>query len=238
MQITKPPSTGLFWFGLLIILVLTAAIQLYFWFGKDADEKTDLWPLAAGLLGAVMLGFFIFVLPGPLPLLVFYVLIVATVTVAQIRNVTFCPKCARMIYRGPFVSSPYCPRCGHAVDDATPGDAGPATASPFASSPLTTLHLRHESTRPGDVLDRTQPVEPELNRVLALYLQKDSVSDGPLLSTYVSTIKRMVIAGNAAADLAGYLRYVEHEVGLADQDERTRALASVALWEVVQRGAP
>ena len=67
-----------------------------------------------------------------------------------------------------------------------------------------------------------------------MYLQKDPVADGAALSTHVSAIKGMVEAGGSSADVAGYLRHVEKELAMADQDGRTRALASVALWHVVQ----
>ena len=86
----------------------------------------------------------------------------------------------------------------------------------------------------GNWVDRGQPVEPELNRVLAMYLQKDPVTDGAALSTHVSAIKGMVEAGSSSGDVAGYLRHVEQELRITDQDGRTRALASVALWHVVQ----
>jgi len=88
----------------------------------------------------------------------------------------------------------------------------------------------------GNWVDRGQPVEPELNRVLAMYLQKDPVGDGAALRIYVAAIKGMVESGSSSADIAGYLRHAENELGIADQDGRTRALASVALWHVVQAG--
>ena len=88
----------------------------------------------------------------------------------------------------------------------------------------------------GNWVDRGQPLEPELNRVLAIYLQKDPVRDGSELRTYVSAIKDMVEAGTSAADVAGYLRHVEGELGIAEQEGRVRALASVALWHVVHAG--
>ena len=50
----------------------------------------------------------------------------------------------------------------------------------------------------GNWVDRGQPVEPELNRVLAIYLQKDPVSDGAALRTYVAAIKGMVEAGSSS----------------------------------------
>jgi hypothetical protein len=86
----------------------------------------------------------------------------------------------------------------------------------------------------GNWVDRGQPPEPELNRVLAIYLEKDPERDGVALRTYVSAIKDMVEAGTSAADVAGYLRHIEGELGIAQQEGRVRALASVALWHVVQ----
>ena len=85
----------------------------------------------------------------------------------------------------------------------------------------------------GNWVDRGQPPEPELNRVLAIYLQKDPVHDGAMLRTYVSAIKDMVEAGTSAADVAGYLRHIEREVGIAEEEGRVRALVSIALWHVV-----
>ncbi len=82
-------------------------------------------------------------------------------------------------------------------------------------------------------VDRGQPPEPELNRVLAIYFEKDPVVDGPALRGYVTAIKEMVEAGTSAADVAGYLRHIEHELHLTEQVGRVRALASVALWHVV-----
>src|SRR5206468_11858462 len=73
---------------------------------------------------------------------------------------------------------------------------------------------------------RGQPVEPELNRVLAIYLQKDPVADGPALRTYVSAIKGMVEAGSSSADVAGYLRHAERELGIVDQDRKSTRLNS------------
>ena len=85
----------------------------------------------------------------------------------------------------------------------------------------------------GNWVDRGQPPEPELNRVLAIYLQKDPEKDGAALRTYVSAIKDMVEAGTSAAGVAGYLRHIEGELGIAQQEGRVRALASIALWHVV-----
>ncbi len=85
----------------------------------------------------------------------------------------------------------------------------------------------------GNWVDRGQPPEPELNRVLAIYLEKDPVADGPALRGYVTAIKEMVEAGTSAADVAGYLRHIERELQVSEQAGRVRALASVALWHVV-----
>ena len=84
----------------------------------------------------------------------------------------------------------------------------------------------------GNWVDRGQPPEPELNRVLAIYLEKDPVADGPALRGYVTAIKDMVEAGTSAADVAGYLRHIERELQVTEQVGRVRALASVALCVV------
>jgi len=88
----------------------------------------------------------------------------------------------------------------------------------------------------GNWVDRGQSPDAELNRVLAIYLTKDPELDGIALRLYAMAIKGMVEAGTSAADLAGYLRHVEGELGLAPQEGRVRALASIALWHVVQVG--
>ena len=88
----------------------------------------------------------------------------------------------------------------------------------------------------GNWVDRGQSCDVELNRVLAIYLGKDPVLDGVAMRVHVLAIKGMVEAGTSAADVPGYLRLVESELGVAAQEGRVRALASIALWHVVQAG--
>ena len=112
---------GLIWFALLVIIAIAVAVDIYFWVGKNPDEKRQLYPWAWALLGGLLIGFVVFVLPLPLPYAALFGLIVALGTFAHIRQVRFCPKCARVIRQGPFSHVDYCPRCGHSLDDAAEG---------------------------------------------------------------------------------------------------------------------
>ena len=61
-------------------------------------------------------------------------------------------------------------------------------------------------------MERGQPPEPELTRLLATYLEKDVVTDGAALRPYVTAFREMVEAGTSDAQVAGYLKHVEQEV--------------------------
>jgi hypothetical protein len=121
MQTSHSPSMGLMWFGILALIGIAVAIDVYFWFGEDVDEKRRLYPWAWGLLGSLLIAFFVFVLPLPLPVLGVLAFVVVLATFAHIQQVRFCPKCARRIRRAPFTRVDYCPRCGHRLDDAADG---------------------------------------------------------------------------------------------------------------------
>ena len=108
-------TIGLVWLGTFV--VISAASSLYFWFGENAEDKRQLYPWAMVLSGGLFLGFAFFAVQMPLPFFGFFVIIVLVSTMLHIRQTTFCPKCARMIYRGRWLSRvAFCPRCGHALD--------------------------------------------------------------------------------------------------------------------------
>jgi len=65
----------------------------------------------------LVLGFAYFVAQVPLPFMLVFAAIAVAGTVFHVRMTTFCPRCARMIYRGMLVSRvDYCPRCGLELD--------------------------------------------------------------------------------------------------------------------------
>ena len=86
----------------------------------------------------------------------------------------------------------------------------------------------------GNWVERGQPPEPELTRLLATYLEKDVVTDGAALRPYVTALREMVEAGTSDAQVAGYLKHVEQEVGRPHETGRVRQLAAIALWHIAR----
>ncbi len=86
----------------------------------------------------------------------------------------------------------------------------------------------------GNWVNRGQPPEPELTRLLAVYLEKDVVTDGATLRPYVTALREMAEAGTSDAQLAGYLKHVEQEVGRPQETGRVRQLAAIALWHIAR----
>ena len=84
----------------------------------------------------------------------------------------------------------------------------------------------------GNWVERGQPPEPELTRLLATYLERDVISDGAALRPYVTAIREMVEAGCSDAQVAGYLKHIEQELARPQETGRVRQLAAIALWHI------
>jgi hypothetical protein len=122
MQSAAPPIAAFVIFGAIWLIGLVGG--LYFWFGSSAANKQWLLPWFTGSTLILILGFAIFVVRPPFPFLIIFAVLGVVSSVAHVRMTTFCPRCARMIYRGWFVSRvSYCPRCGLALDQPTPATA-------------------------------------------------------------------------------------------------------------------
>lgn len=114
---TSLPRLDLLAFG--ILWILGAAGSLYFWFGRNAEDKRQLYPWYIGLMLVAMLGFAYFVVQPPLGFFALFAVFGAVSTVVHARSTVFCPQCGRMIYRGRLVARvDYCPRCGHPLDQS------------------------------------------------------------------------------------------------------------------------
>jgi len=106
---------GFVWLAAFVITSVASAI--YFWFGTDPESKRQLYPWATALTAALFLGFAFFAVQMPSPLLAFFALIIVVSGVVHIRRTVFCPKCARMVYRGGLITRVnFCPRCGQPLD--------------------------------------------------------------------------------------------------------------------------
>ncbi len=106
----------LLWFG--AFFLTSAGGGLYFWFGTNASNKRQLYPWYSLFSGVLFLGF-VFFSGAPPAFLIFAIPAVAWASYAHARTTVFCPRCARMIYRGRWLNQTnFCPRCGQALDQS------------------------------------------------------------------------------------------------------------------------
>ena len=111
------PPIVLLWFG--AIFVVTGAGHLYFWFGSNAEDKRQLFPWFSAVNALLFLGFLYFAIDAPAGVLVMFGVFLTIGALIHVRLTTFCPRCARMIYRGVWSARvSFCPRCGLALDRA------------------------------------------------------------------------------------------------------------------------
>jgi len=111
------PPIVLLWFG--AIFVVTGAGHLYFWFGSNAEDKRQLFPWFSAVSALLFLGFLYFAMDAPAGVLVMFGVFLTIGALIHVRLTTFCPRCARMIYRGVWSARvSFCPRCGLALDRA------------------------------------------------------------------------------------------------------------------------
>jgi hypothetical protein len=85
----------------------------------------------------------------------------------------------------------------------------------------------------GNWVDRGQPPEPELSRVLAYYIGRDLSSSGTELRAHVEAIRGMVEADSTEVHLVGYLKEIERQFGITDDPARRRGCA-IALWHIAK----
>jgi hypothetical protein len=115
MSVASFPQLTWVWFGTL--WAVGGIGTLYFWFGSNAEDKRQLYPWFMGLTLFLVLCFAYFVVQPPLPFLGLFALVGVASAVVHVRITKFCPRCARMIYRGMLAGRvDYCPRCGLALD--------------------------------------------------------------------------------------------------------------------------
>jgi hypothetical protein len=83
-------------------------------------------------------------------------------------------------------------------------------------------------------VDRGEPPEPELRRVLTHYLGPDARLTAEQLDAHVRAIRGMVEADASEVQLAGYLGEVEREAAVPDEWQRRRRGAAIALWHMAK----
>ncbi len=83
-------------------------------------------------------------------------------------------------------------------------------------------------------VDRGEPPEPELRRVLTHYLGPDATLVPERLEHHLRAIRGMVEADASEVQLAGYLGEVEREAKVPDEWERRRRGTAIALWHMAK----
>ena len=96
--------------------------------------------------------------------------------------------------------------------------------------------MRERLTDPSasNWVDRGQPPEPELTRVLAYYVGQDPTTADVKLRTHCDAIRGMVEADSTEVHLAGYLKEVEKAFGVSEEQGRRRRAAAIALWHIAK----
>lgn len=89
------------------------------------------------------------------------------------------------------------------------------------------------SSKDGNWLDRGDPPDPALVRVLAFYLGLDPATVGATLDEHATAIYGMVIADANELQVVSYLKRVEAASPLPPP-ERGRRAAAVSLWHIAK----
>jgi hypothetical protein len=90
------------------------------------------------------------------------------------------------------------------------------------------------SSKASNWVDRGEPAEPVVQRILSSYLHLDPAAAGDRLREYGQDVRGMVEADATEVQLAGYLSNLEKAHGIADRLARHRRSVAIALWHIVK----
>jgi len=90
------------------------------------------------------------------------------------------------------------------------------------------------NSRASNWVDRGEPPEPTLSRVLASYLDLSPTQHAVLLGEYARTFRGMAEAGATEVHIAGYLRTLEDKHLGEPHSARSRRAMGIALWHIAK----
>ena len=90
------------------------------------------------------------------------------------------------------------------------------------------------SPKASNWVDRGEPPDATLRRVLAFFFERHDPADGPWLEEHARIILGMVTADATEVHVAGYLRSVVRETGAPRREPLGARSAAVALWHVAK----
>ena len=89
-------------------------------------------------------------------------------------------------------------------------------------------------TKASNWVDRGEPPEPTLTRVLASYLELEPSEHAARLREYAGAVRGMAEADATEVNIAGYLRSLESMHLSAEHPARQRRGAAIALWHITK----
>jgi hypothetical protein len=90
------------------------------------------------------------------------------------------------------------------------------------------------SKKASNWVDRGEPANPTLRRVLAHFFERLDPADEPWLEEHVLIVLGMVAADATEIHIAGYLRSVVREVGFPKREPLGARIVAVALWHIAK----
>lgn len=90
------------------------------------------------------------------------------------------------------------------------------------------------NTKASNWVDRGEPPEPTLARVLASYLELEPSANEGRLREYAAAVRGMAEADATEDNIAGYLRTLESTHLAAEHPARHRRAAAIALWHIAK----
>ena len=90
------------------------------------------------------------------------------------------------------------------------------------------------NTKASNWVDRGEPPEPTLTRVLASYLELEPSDNAARLQEYAGAVRGMAEADATEVNIAGYLRSLESMHLSAEHPARQRRGVAIALWHIAK----
>ena len=81
-------------------------------------------------------------------------------------------------------------------------------------------------------VDRGEPPDDVLARILAFYFQRDLAADRELVRQWSTEILGMVVADATEVNIGGYLVALEDRLAIRDHSPAHRRAVAIALWHV------
>ena len=90
------------------------------------------------------------------------------------------------------------------------------------------------SRRQLNWVDRLEPPEPEVARVLRRFLKLDAEQDADTETAYARAIVQMVRASASEGDVANYLAYLQEQRAQPVTPAPMRRYVAIALWHIAK----